>query len=282
MKTYKLNTLFKMDWSELDQQEHFAMLQLGEQLQRVEFGSKEHGLITIEVLRTLRKRQGLVAGLDLQQAVDCFNAITFFHRTDKGSFRTPWYFFPVFKFRIGRKTFHRPEMIGGLPMYERSFDQLVYADSAYSNFCLLNHQYSITPDKKIQDEMETCINDMIAVLYTRPENFDPASVHEYSGSISKVLSAQQRAMILHTYANVRMFLVARCSNLFPQPPEEVEEVPAAPLQTGPMWMNLRYDLAETEVFKGFETARAALIYDALDYLDKKALEASKNKANAQV
>lgn len=281
MKTYHLNELFKTSWDELSLQEICKMLELGEMLMKIEHGSREHGLVSIEILRTLRKKRSTVAELELEQAVDCFNAITFFQRTPKGSFQTPWYFFPVDAFRASGRTFCPPELIGGLPMYNRTFDQLVYADAAYSKFCVLHYQYSLTPDKSLALEMEETVNQLIAVLYKQPDQFDPVEIERNARVIAPKLNLQKRALILHTYANVRSFILDRCPTLFPKPSEDDEEVSQVPVYTGPMWMTLRYDLAKTEVFKGLETARTAMLYEALDFLEKEALEISNRPTHAK-
>jgi hypothetical protein len=230
----------------------------------------------------LRKNKSAVAMIEVDQAVDCFNDITFFRRTEAGNFETPWLFFPVEDFNAHGFHFVRPKMSGKtLPMFDRTFDQLVYADSAFSSFCALNHLY-ITNEQNMREgakdiyryDIDDCINSIVAVLYTRHEDFDVNAIEMKLPFIKKKLSSDERALILHTYANVRAFLLERCPHLFPKKESE-ENLP--PQSTGEMWLNLRYDLAETEAFKGFHTARNAMIYDVLDYLDKKAREVQHQK-----
>lgn len=296
MKVCVITDLFKTTWDELRDGEMIKIIEFSDMLTHADPGTLEHGALVIEVLKTLRKNKGLVAKLNLAQAVDCFDDITFFHRDQAGSFRMPWYFFPVGDFFIPTfwtsssglgVDFHRPDLIGGLPMYNRSFDQLVYADAAFSNFCLASFHYKQSPSKALEAEMESNINELIAILYQKAEEFDACTIEKRASLIPEKLDPPRRALILHTYANVRSFLMNRCPNLFPKETaggddtEKIQEI--EPIQTGPMWMNLRYDLAETAAFKGLSTARNALIYDALDYLEKKAVEVNdqKLKRNAQ-
>lgn len=281
MRTYKVSDLFKTSWAELTAADMIKVIEISDQVSIIPVGSKEYGFAVISMLQLLQKNN-VVSKIELEQAVDCFHDIQFFRRDSKGAFKTPWHFFPIGNFWVDRIEFTRPEMNGTLPMYNRCFDQLVYADSAFSSFCFLNYQYRQAPSKDLAREMDESINGLIAALYVNPHDFDPAMLQVNSDLVSLKLNLSSRALILHTYANVRSFLVERCPNLFPRPEEDEYDalVPeSAPELTGPMWLNLRYDLAETEVFKGLETARKALIYDALDYLDKKALEALKNKPN---
>ena len=278
MKKYKISDLFKTSWAELTEAEMILLIDFSTALQSVDPESKEYGLIVINILRTLRKNKSAVAKIELEQAVDCFNDIVFFRRTTKGSFRMPWYFFPVGDFKLHGQEFCRPDMSGELPMYNRSFDQLVYADSAFSAFCLLNNQYSQTQDKQTGIDMDQAVNALIAILYTRCRDFNPAEMDLKAKLVPIKLSMPQRTLILHTYANIRELIMDRLPNLFPKVATEEDEDTDPVIQvTGPMWMNLRYDLAETDAFKGFDTARNALIYDALDYLEKKAREANEHK-----
>lgn len=281
-KQVKLSELFISDWSELTSvAQMIKLINYSEALMKMEAGSAEYGHLAIQVLILLRKKKTVVAKLTLEQAVDCFNALTFYHRNSTGGFKTPWFFFPIGTFRTSIRTqikkFERPEIIGGLPMYNRTFDQLVYADSEYSKFCLAHHQYQVAPSAALEKEMSDRVCGLIAVLYRDPEHFTPEESERLAGAIPGALAIYNRALILHTYANVRGFIINRYPNLFP--PSEDDEAGANPIPvlTGPMWMDLRYDLAETDAFKGLQTARDARIYDALDYLDKKALEASKTE-----
>jgi hypothetical protein len=275
MKKYTIAQLFKTSWNELSQKQFLHMIELGEMHMRVACGSKEFGVIIIDVLSTLRKNVAAVSKLNIEQVVDCFNAITFFQRTKKGGFRMPWYFFPVGTFTMSRVNFAPPKLSDGLPMYNLIFDQLVYADSIFSRFCVLSHQYTQLQSKELESQIEDALNALVAVLYTDPDYFSPEHIERNASLIPHKLSAQQRALILHTYANIRDFLMSRCPTLFPRPEDDEQETeePVPPVPTGTLWMNLRYHLAETDVFKGLETARNAKIYDALDYLEQKAIEA---------
>ena len=275
MKAYSINKLFKTSWEELSCRDFISVIALSDKLHEMQDKSTpEYGLLSIAMLKVLRKNSLLADKINVEQAVDCFNDITFFKRDDKGDFLTPWYFFPVDSFYAGRAKFHKPEMNGTLPMYYRIFDQLVYADTAFSNFCVMSHQ----ANHQLSNDTDDSLNALIAVLYQTPQDFDINQLEAKALQVKNKLSPNKKALILHTYANVRKFITDRCPNLFPK--KHGDNEPAAPQQTGPMWLNLRFDLAETEVFKGFDTARNALIYDALDYLDKKIKEAPKPKANA--
>jgi hypothetical protein len=274
MKQYKITDLFKTSWEELNAQEIIDVITLSEKLhQDAARESTTYGLLVIAMLKVLRRSNKLVSKIDVEQAVDCFNNITFFHRDKQGEFLTPWTHFPLGGFNFHLNTFRPPERNGMLPMYNRTFDQLVYADSAFGQFCVMHYEHQQTQSKALARDIEDTISGLIGILYTLPDDFDPVNLEVKARIVSLHFNTQQRALILHTYANIRKYIISRCPNLFPQPDEVDDNTPPpAPRETGPMWMNLRYDLAETEAFKGLQVARRAWMYDALDYLDKKALE----------
>lgn len=276
-REYQVSDLFYTRWEDLTTKQIMIMIELTAALQKLEAGTTEHGLVIIQILRTLSKNKVLVSKLEVDQAVDIFNDLKFFQRKADGGFETPWLFFPVEGFTTNNFFFARPELNGSLPMFNRTFQQLVYADSAFSAFCVLTYQYN-QPDadkKALERDMQEAIASLVAVLYTPKELFDVADMEVRARQVPLKLNREKQELILHTYANVRNFITARCPNLFPSP-LSIEEVQGheAPTFTGPMWMDLRYDLAKTEVFKGFKTANDAGIYDALDFLET---EIIKNK-----
>jgi len=272
MKTYQVHDLFYTAWDQLTQKQMLTMLELSETLRQHQPDSTEYGLVLINILRTLRKNNKLVAKLEVEQAVDIFNDINFFKRNPDGSFQTPWYFFPVEGFTIHDFYFARPELNGTLPMFNRSFQQLVYADSAFSAFCVLNK-------KGEHKDAEEAVANLVAVLYTPRELFDVGDMNVRAKNVTLKLNQQKQALVLHTYANFRSFITDRYPHMFPKPIPTIDQpVNAEPVFTGTMWMNLRYDLAETIQFSGFKTASEAGICDALDFLER---EAAKPKTNVQ-
>jgi len=285
MKKYKLTELFKTSWQELSQAQFARMLELSEMLPHLVLGSQEYGLLIINVLRTLRKNKRAVAKFTIEQAVDCFNAIKFFRRNEKG-FEEPWHFFPVPDFKISRVNFRRPALVDGMPCYYLTFEQFVYADSIFSSFCALNYLYDKEASKELEHEMNDTVHAMVAVLYAGVF-FHPGLIGRNAKLVSLKLSPQQCAIITHTYANVRNYITNRCPNLFGKSaetpaPEGVSPGEAPPpVETGKMWQNLLYDLAETEAFKGLDKARNARLYDALDFLEKKAVEANERKTKKE-
>jgi hypothetical protein len=276
-REYTVSDLFFTRWEDLTAKQIIILIELTAALQKLESGTTEHGLVIIQILRTLRKNKALVSKLEVDQAVDIFNDIKFFQRKADGSFETPWLFFPVEGFTTNNFFFARPELNGSLPMFNRSFQQLVYADSAFSGFCVLNHALSSGEGGvrlQLERDMQEAIASLVAVLYTPKELFDVADMEVRARQVPLKLNRQKQELVLHTYANVRSFITSRCPNLFPSPLEEAQGEVEPPTFTGPMWMDLRYDLAKTEVFKGFKTANDAGIYDALDFLET---EIIKNK-----
>lgn len=271
-KQYTISDLFITAWQDQDKKptlnpEHMAIvLELRHKLDQA-IAENNHdlaGMFSIQMLRILRRDKSAVSKINIEQAVDCINDINFF--------REPWYFFPA-----GSKgIFHEPDEY----MHDRNFEQLCYADSAFTKFLILEK----AKDPSSMRELD----ELIAILYTKPDEFKVEFIGDRTNLV-KQLRDHEKALILHTYVNIREYIVERFPNLFPKPPEdsgdnpEVQKLDYNIVHTGPMWRKLLYNFAETEAFKGYDNARTARVYEALEYLELKTIEAAElsRKANAK-
>lgn len=256
-KTYKIADLFFTSWAEIPTGYHAQLIELRHKLNNAirEEMWGTYGYMAIQMLRILRKNKSLVAKINEEQAVDCLNDLKFIQE--------PWYHFPP-----GDKGFQEPDEY----MHNRTFNQFVYADAEFTKFCVLDYQGK---ESRKPDEMQLnrAINKMIGILYTAPERFDERKILSRAGTVDQKMTPAEKAVVLHTYANVREYIVKeRCPNLFPS---SSGDGPAKPVYTGKMWLNLRYDLSETPSFQGLDAAKNAWLYDAMDLLEKKALEIAK-------
>ena len=188
-------------------------------------------------------------------AVDCFNDRKFIHR--------PWYHFPKLP------ALPHP----GEKLHNRYFNQFIYADAAFSKFCVIEHKARNIKDYK-QEEAIQSVNELIGILYCEPEKFDEQLITDRGLIMANQVEEFQKAVILHTFANVREYIVKhRCPTLFPSGGDDDTERP--PVYTGETWYYLRFDVSETPTFQGMETTRKAWIYEVLDLLEKKARESAK-------
>jgi hypothetical protein len=249
-RTYKISDLFISSWSDKEGQPTLTTKQMAELLDfryrlddaKIRQDSKAEGYYTIMILRLLRIDKSAVSRISVEQVVDCINDLTFF--------RNPWYFFPS----CSNAYFESPDEY----MHDRTIEQLMYADSAYTKYLVL--QWSVKQGAIISEkELNAYLDELITVIYTAESQFDSA-------------------IILHTYANIREYIVKRYPNLFPKT-ESTGKEEQPPVHTGPMWRDLIFDFSETEAFKGFDKARQARIYTALDYLEKKTKDAKELKLN---
>lgn len=189
----------------------------------------------------------------------------------------PWYEFHITSLKTKYGTIRRPAS----HLSSFSFGQLVDADTEYSKFLVLN--------AKKDPEQVQHLNRLIAILYqSDPVKYMNTLTDIYSRNLPKGLTNDLKYLILQTYAHCRKYIVSvRCKTLFPSGDEGTSEgtsetlAPAAlsgePQYTGKMWQELLFDLSETPAFAGLENAKNARMYDALDYLEKKAIEHSKTK-----
>ena len=258
-KTYNIDDLFFTSWKQIPTGYHAQLIDLRYRLDTTKAQEMwaAYGHLAIQVLRILRKNKSLVAKINVEQAVDCLNDLKFLHET--------WYHFPPGE----DSRFVAPDEY----MNNRSFNQFVWADAQFTKFCVLDYQGK--QSRKTDDiQINIAINKLIAILYTAPERFDEREIHNSSCTVDQKMKPFEKAVVLHTFANVREYIVKeRCPNLFPSTSDNTGY--SVPVYTGKMWLNLRYDLSETPSFQGLEAAKNAWLYDALDLLEKKALEISK-------
>lgn len=148
-------------------------------------------------------------------------------------------------------------------MGDITFQNFYYADAAYSKVGILHHS---------QQDAEEAINTFIATLYlphngTKRVAFDKEEVLRYANDIP--LLPYQKNMILRSYGHIKNYIVnQRCPLVF-DIPEEVEAEAIIPQHTGKMWLNIHYNIAESEAFRGFKTTADAGLYEVLDYLQYK-------------
>jgi hypothetical protein len=252
-KTYKITDLFKTTWAELTTDEiAYVIEHRGKYLHAREQGW--HGAAghhAIMILRTIRKNKALVAKINVEQAVDCINDMSFMHQ--------PWYFFP----EVGG---YQPAAY----LKNHTFIQLFYMDSLFSQYHVQDYRdRNALPTLHPSVMAHAFLDEMIGVIYTPPAEFDEARVEEHGKRMSDILTDAQRMVILHAYGNVKEFIIGNCPLLFPQHEEEVTTVKKPPAETEPMWKQLLFDLSETPAYQGIANAKRAPMYEALDYLEKK-------------
>jgi len=275
VKSYSISDLFITAWQDqskrptLTTEEMATVIGLRHSLDqaREENNLVNIGYYSIMMLRTLRKDKSAVAKMNEEQVVDCINDISFF--------REPWYFFPP----VAIGAFQAPDEY----MHDRNFEQFVYADSTFTKYLKLEEDL-----KRAHPSQEGCfisvetMNDFVAILYTRPEEFNVPEISTRA-RLGARMKDYEKAVIFHTYANVREYILGRCPSLFPKPEGKQEPAKKQVVYTGKMWRNLLFDFSETEAFKGYDRARTAYIYDAMDYLEKKmkdSIEQRNKKAHA--
>ncbi len=275
MKSYKISDLFITDWLDTNNKPALnakEMMQVINYRDQMKYATEKEmhstaGYYGIMLLRLLRKDKKNVAMINTEQAVDCVNDLAFIHK--------PWYFFPVETFTIDGKVFTPPIA----KMEDRSFEQLVYADAAFSKYCITDYKdRHAIPSMDPSIRSESYIDDLIAILYQTPESFSDKNVDVDSKAISRRLNTSDKAIVLHTYANIREYIVDSHTELFPRSYDETApgEEERFPIYTGKQWLDLLYDLAEHAVFPSFEKASKAEIYKALYWLNKKSGEVRTN------
>lgn len=230
MKTYTVADLFYNRWEDLSPKDHATVFMLRQDLVATPPG-QAYGIKLISILRILRRNKRLVDKINVAQAVDCYNDLSFLNQ--------PWYYFPDLNF----ESAHTPEE----KMARHSFDAFIYADNEFTS-------YLVTQDVNY-------LKRLVATLYQK--NFDKENVE----AIAKTLKLEDHELFLvfFTFGHVRNFVMQRCKRLLPRAPKSDDSEPMKP--TGAMWLKLKHRLAETPAFQGYDTAGRANMYSTLDYLE---------------
>lgn len=263
-KIYPVTDLFKTTWQELTTEQIAQVIDYRDKMLHHQASGmhKSAGYCSIMLLRTIRKNNSLVAKINEEQAVDIVNDIDFYNK--------PWYFFP----EVGG---YKPDDL----LKNHTFIQLFYIDSLFSMYHIQDyHDRHALPTLHPSAMSQAYLDEMIGVIYTQPSQFDEALIKQRGEQIAKVLTNDQRFVIMHVYANVKEFIIKNCPNLFPIPEETAEPiVDKPPVESEPMWKQLLFDLSETPAYQGMINAKRAPMYEALDYLEKKHKDLNQTKSD---
>lgn len=242
--TYVVDDLFFTSWAQLSEKRMVEVQSLMMQLKSFDLSSVEHGLISIKVLRLIRRNPALVDKINVEQAVDIFNDLKFL--------REPWFdFAPVAHSRLttwsGLTTLRTPSD----HMADCTFAHFIYADNEFSSFLATNKTEHLTR--------------LFATIYQK--DFDEEKVE----AIAKRLNLKEWQLMhtFFTYSFVRNFVMERCKALLLSSPHTEGEIEqnTTVVPTGGMWQKLLHRLAETPAFPGMDAASDARMYKALDYLE---------------
>lgn len=259
MKSYHITELFKYSWAELTAKEIAIVVEMKVNMikARAQKDFALAGHYGIMILRTLRKKKDVVAKFNIEQAVDCVNDLKFIHE--------PWYVFPTLTLPEDSCFYNPPTHLKN-----HTLGQLYWMDSLFSKFILAS--------TKRPDAAKAFINEMIGVIYCPPEKFDDKLINDRGLQIEKITDNYERSAIIHTYANLKEFIMDNFPETFPAAQEEVSDgiiQKRPPVDTEPMWQNILFDLSESNAYMGMDRTKAAPMFEALNYLEKKHKEATK-------
>lgn len=253
-KEYKVSDLFYDNWQQLKPAVHEQVASLNLTLKQQEPGSIAYGVTLIAILRALRKNWRLVDKLNVEQAVDIFNDLTFLNE--------PWYHFPHISSDV-----RTPDE----KMARCSFDQFIYADNEFTSVLAES-------GKQKAESEQLHLARLAATLYARytDDHFDPHTVDERADTFKSHKKAHLMLVFL-TFGHVRNFVVNRCKHLLPKGAADENE-PIKP--SGPMWHQIKHQAARTLVFGSFDELGKANMYSVLDHLELLAKENMNQHAHA--
>jgi hypothetical protein len=252
----KVSEAFHNSWESQNANGAAALLHYRDQLVRsMEAGKQDMaGFYKALIVRMLCLKPKTFRKLTPSQLIEIADDLKFIH--------DPWYSFHVTYIRTRMGTLYRP----ATRLMSLTFWQFIRADAEYSKFLILNFRES--------EEQYQALDRLIAILYqTEPGLFDDHSTDEFASCFPYALTFDMKYLILHTYSNCRKYIMnERCPSLFPSSSARHSDEPIEPTYTGAQWQKLLFDLSETTAFAGLENAKSAMLYDALDYMEKKAKE----------
>jgi len=265
VKQYTIDQLFKTKWSQLSVGEQASVLEHKFRWQH----AKEQGLeqaaghCAIMILRALRVNKSAVSKINVEQAVDCINDLAFINE--------PFFQFPGLPSGVGPNStdFQVPQS----HLKNHTLGQLYWIDSLFSKVIMAEYSDSRAhPPQTPSTIAEIFLHEMIGVIYTHPDLFDEKQVSERGMSIGKILTEAHRHVVIHTYANIKEFIVNAFPFTFPQIEEQESDEPRAskaPVDSEPMWQTILFDLSESKAYQGMDKTKSAPMYEALTYLEKK-------------
>jgi hypothetical protein len=239
-KVYAVSDLFFTSWEQLSSKAIAEVYGL----YNTPVQSDQEGFRIISILRRLRKNPHLVNKINVAQAVDIFNNLQFIQK--------PWYFFPELP----------TALLAVKPMDEMaktSFDRFIYADNEFTMFLC-------DPDPKY-------LRRLAVTLYSQPDEdlFDKESVDWKEKQLIGKVEPWQLDLVFFTFAHIREAVMKRCKTLLPSTKgkdnPDVPEVKPKPVNTGPMWYNIKHQAARTGVFGTFDDTGNANMYSVLDHLE---------------
>ena len=249
--------IFHTSWAELSHRQAIQIMLIKskiEWLAKAEYyeamGEMEHAQLVI-----LCKDQAFLKKLSQDQEFDVWKDLAFINE--------PWYFFHIAAIRGKEHVYFSPME----KIHDLTFQHLVYADANFSKYLITEE--TVYLEKLISILYHPSDGDDRWPLIT--ENIEPMAI-----DIGKRIHPHEKQLIMVTYSHIRSSILQRCPTLFNVDGSEDDDEGKIEY-TGEMWRNLLFDLSETPAFQGMQIAKDTPIYEALDYLEKKAIEVKQYK-----
>jgi hypothetical protein len=264
---YEVGDLFYTGWEQLSgkvRTEVYGLIKAIDN-EQLTVDNARYGFMLIRILKLLVKNQDLVDKIDVAQAVDIFNSLSFL--------RESFYMFPDLTPALSKGEGEMQTPDG--KMERNTFAHFIYADNEYTKYLALRQAQG--------PEGVNLLKRLVATLYQ--SDFDEEEVEPIANKLK--LKEWQLMHVFFSYAQVREFVMERCKTLLPTHGPLTPEGGTASAQekkvvpTGAMWQKLLHRLAETPAFSGLENAEQARMYKALDYLEDLAKQNEERRRHAK-
>lgn len=255
---YKVGDILYQKWELIPLKRLVVILQL---LPFVDWEVHDDGMNTYcknIILKYLFKDLKLYKKTTAAQRVDLFTQELDF-------LRNPTHRFLIPTIKVRGTIFHAPE--DGLA--NLSIERLSEADTRLSRY-MISHQVKY-------------LNSFLACLYTVGNELLTHKLIEDKAHLLATIADYQKISVISSYLGSRQVITRLCPDLFPEPDrkQETKKRSIKPVDLGPMWDELIFELGNTKGYPGVAQARQANAYEALQYLNREIRNAKKQKQHAR-
>lgn len=258
VRKVKVSELFITSWEELSTRKFIALLPYLHAI------NKRMVPESVSLLSILEKKRRTLEKMTSLQIVDIFRDVVSF-------LRKPLLEFKLKSFRIGFTYYYAPS----IRMSTSSFAEFMMMDTNLSRYMITSKDEYLLKiisslyrpkSKKSKKERKDIRDDFKDYYYNQFEKF-------------KNLSEGKKMCILKTAIDIRVKLMDDFPNLFPRTEEQEEQefTPSNIKDSGPMWSNIRFDVAGTPQIPGIENVDTTNMYTILSLLEKMQIDNKKRE-----
>ncbi len=267
VRRYRVAEIFYQGWGELPADLAAAVLARKDEYERAKATGQDRmqGAHVLALTGLLCKRRKVWLQLSPVQLVQALADLKWMDQ--------PWHDFHVTWLKTRRGKIVAPDT----KLNDLTLWQVAWADAEYSRY--VQALWALREGRGRTEDVRTAMRRLIAALYRyEGREFDEREITPTVMALPDI-GPKMEGLIARTYGHCRAYMMKRCPTLFPANAGKSVGVEGAepPKYTGPMWQAAVMDLADMPAYGSMEKAKKAPLYEALDYLEKKAKDLDEMK-----